>query len=161
MVPDVRTRTSFPAFTALDGLPQTLIARIFPINRDAILRNELELWAAACGMVDDLVGACRQKATTPASTAAHASSGASSSGGPHPAEDVLPALDAGILQTIRKLGRYPKEFNRTSMVGEDESIPDDLRMDLGEDDTTARCPWGGPTEGDDKDYGLSEARRVA
>lgn len=33
-------------------------------------------------------------------------------GGPHPAEDALPALDDGILQAVRILGRFPKEMKK-------------------------------------------------
>ena len=49
----------------------------------------------------------------------------------------------------------PSKFPRDAAVrasSEDESIPDDLRGDLGEDDTRARCPWRDLEEGDDEDY---------
>ena len=48
--------------------------------------------------------------------------------------------------------------NAEHLTSEDESIPGyesslyDPRSNLSGDETTARCPWVGPTEGDDKDY---------
>ena len=56
-------------------------------------------------------------------------------------------LRKGLLRRTRRLTRD----TAVQYISEDERIPDDPRRDLGDDETSARCPWGGPTEGDDKD----------
>ena len=56
------------------------------------------------------------------------SSGASSSGGAHPAADALPTLDDAILQAVRKLGRLPAEMKKPKSQAEKDEVKLALRI---------------------------------